>query len=130
MNSLRFRAAVILAVSSLCAYAHIGNPDMYLDANAGRYRLFVTVRPPTVIPGVAELEVRSESSGVTEIRAVPLPMEGSGAKFAPVPDRLKVSKDDPHFFTGSLWMMTTGSWQIRLNVSGSQGAGVISVPIP
>lgn len=112
------------------AAAHIGSPDIYLDGNAGPYRLFVTIRPPIVIPGVAELEVRSASSGVTEIRAVPLPMTGPGARFAPVPDRLAASVQDPRLFTGSLWMMAPGSWQVRLSVGGLQGAGSLSIPVP
>ncbi|MBV8865005.1 MAG: hypothetical protein JO210_06340 [Acidobacteriaceae bacterium] len=112
------------------AAAHVGSPDVYLDGNAGPYQLFVTIRPPVVIPGVAELEVRSASSGVTAMRAVPLPMTGPGARFAPVPDRLVASVQDPQRFTGSLWMMAPGSWQVRLSVEGSQGAGSLSIPVP
>jgi hypothetical protein len=37
---------------------------------------------------------------------------------------------DARYFTGHLWIMTTGSWQIRFAVSGSQGAGVLSIPFP
>jgi hypothetical protein len=58
------------------AQAHIGSPDVYFDGKAGPYQLFVTVRPPLVIPGVAELEVRSQTPGVRDIRAIPLPLSG------------------------------------------------------
>src|SRR5947209_6395863 len=119
----------LLTLSSL-AQAHIGSPDIYLDGKAGPYQLFVTIRPPAVIPGVAELEIRSESAGVREIHAIPLPMSGPGARFAPVPDLLRVSPEDSHFFTGSLWMMATGSWQVRITVDGAQGRGVLAVPVP
>ncbi len=112
------------------AAAHIGSPDIYLDGNAGPYRLFVTIRPPQVIPGVAELEIRSAIPGITAIHAVPLPMSGPGAKFAPVPDKLAMAVQDPQQFTGSLWMMAPGSWQIRLAVDGSKGAGSLSIPVP
>jgi hypothetical protein len=119
----------LIALGSL-AQAHVGSPDIYVDAKAGPYQLFVTIRPPMVIPGVAELDIRSESPGVREIHAIPLPMSGPGAKFAPVPDRLKVSPQDSHFFTGSLWMMATGSWQVRVTVDGAQGRAVLAVPVP
>ncbi len=112
------------------ALAHVGSPDIYLDSKAGPYQLFVTVRPPSVIPGVAQVEVRSETPGVREIRAVPMPMKGAGAKFAPVPDRLTASPSDPQFFTGALWMMAPGSWQVRLTARGPQGEGEVSVPVP
>lgn len=112
------------------ALAHIGSPDIYLEGQAGPYQLFVTVRPPVVIPGVAELEVRSETPGIREIRAVPMPMSGAGAKFAPLPDQLKKSPQDAQFFTGSLWMMAPGSWQVRLTADGDHGTGVVAVPVP
>ena len=121
---------LLLVVFAGVAAAHVGNTDVYLESNAGPYRLFITIRPPTVIPGVAGMEVRSETSGVDEIRAVPLPLSGAGAKFAPVSDKLETGRGDPQFFTGSLWMMAAGSWQVRLTVKGTQGQGTISVPVP
>ncbi len=110
--------------------AHIGSPDIYLDGKAGPYQLFVTIRPPTVIPGVAELEVRSGTGGIASMQAVPLPLSGPGAKFAPVADKLAVAADDKQLFRGSLWMMTPGSWQVRISVNGRAGPGTISIPVP
>lgn len=120
-------ALLALAIAS---QAHVGSPDVYLDGKAGPYQLFVTIRPPLVIPGVAELEIRCETPGVRTIRAIPLPLSGPGAQFAPVPDNLKRSSQDPQFFTGSLWMMTTGSWQVRLSVEGDKGNGALAIPVP
>jgi hypothetical protein len=124
------RLALIIGIASFGATAHVGSPDIYLEGQAGPYKLFITVRPPMVIPGVAELEIRSETSGVQEIRAVPLPMSGPGARFSPVPDQLKVSAYDPRFFTGTLWMMASGSWQVKVSVSGLAGTGTLAVPVP
>lgn len=121
---------LLLAALSLSLHAHIGSPEIYLDGKAGPYRLFVTIRQPVVIPGVAELEVRSESPGIREVRAVPLPLAGAGAKFSPIADKLKVSAQDRQFFTGSIWMMDYGSWQVRINVNGDQGPGLLAVPVP
>ena len=128
MKFLRFAVPLLCLASQ--AHAHVGSPDVFLQGKAGPYQLFVTVRPPLTIPGVAELEVRCESPGVREIRAVPLAIMGPGSKYAPIPDALKVSPTDPQFFTGALWMMTAGSWQARLTVTGSQGDGTLSVPVP
>lgn len=128
MRILRITAA--LTVLAGAAYPHVGSPDIYLDGKAGPYQLFVTIRPPIVIPGVATLEIRSESPDVRDIRAVPLPISGPGAQFTPIPDKLKASPQDAQFFTGSLWLMTTGSWQVRLTVDGPRGTGVLSVPVP
>ncbi len=125
---LRRTFLVLLLTAS--ARAHVGSPDIYLDAQAGPYKLFITVRPPAVIPGVAELEVRAADPDVRQIRAVPVPLNKVAARFAPVPDQLKQPAQDRQFFVGSLWMMATGSWQIRLQVDGDRGTGRVGIPIP
>ena len=124
------RQLLLLFFTSAIAFAHVGSPDVFYEGNAGPYRLLVTIRPPVVIPGVAEVEVRSTSNDVREVRVVPLPLRGPGAKFAPTPDVAQPSKDDPQFYTGSLWMMAFGSWQVRVRAEGAQGSGEMSIPVP
>ena len=125
---LRLEIAVLLG--SLPLLAHVGSPDIFYEGTAGPYRLLVTIRPPQVIPGVAEVEVRSVSPEVRQVRIVPLPMTGPGARLAPVPDVAQPSHEDPQFYTGSLWLMATGSWQVRVSVDGGRGPGTVSVPVP
>ena len=110
--------------------AHVGTSDVFLDAHAGPYRLFVTVRAPRVIPGVAAVEILTTTSDVREVRVVPLPLTGPGAQFAPLPDVAARSSDDARLFTSDLWMMTAGAWQVRVTVDGERGRGVLVVPVP
>lgn len=127
------RAAIVVALAIACTApvgAHIGSPDVFLEGRAGEYRLLVTVRPPTAIPGIADVEVRATSDDVRDVRIVPLPLGGAGAKFAPVPDRAVRSSDDPRLFTGHLWLMGAGAWQVRVTVHGDHGEGTLSVPVP
>jgi hypothetical protein len=102
------KSASILILFAGLAQAHIGSPDVFLEGSAGPYPLYVTIRPPTVIPGVAEIEIRCSSPAIRELRVTPTPLTGNGAQFAPTPDQLQRSKDDPQFFTGTLWMMAPG----------------------
>ena len=89
----------------------------------------MTVRPPTVIPGVAEIEIRMYVAGhprnprraYAAHRALP-------RTIAPTPDLMQRSKLDPQFFTGAVWMMAPGSWQVRIQVDGGQGAGTAVGP--
>lgn len=115
---------------SIPAHAHVGSPDVYEQGNAGPYKLFVVIRPPQVIPGVAEIEVRSETPGIDGIQITPIPLTGEASKLPPVADAMKKPSSDAQFFTGHLWIMATGSWQVRFSVSGSQGPGVLSIPVP
>src|ERR1700683_1830063 len=110
--------------------AHVGSPDVYFQGLAGPYHLSVTIRTPAMIPGVASVEIRSSDPGVSSIRVVPLYIVGPGAKYPPPPDPLAQSKEDPQFFSGKIWLMESGSWQIRVQVNGAQGAGEIAVPVP
>jgi hypothetical protein len=83
-----------------------------------------------MIPGIAQVEVRAGAPGVRSIQAVPLYIVGEGSKYPPTPDAFEQSKDDPQLFTGQLWIMGSGSWQVRLEANGAQGPGSISVPVP
>ena len=119
-----------LIVFACALSAHVGSPDIYFDGSAGPYRLAVTIRTPQVIPGVAEIEIRSETPGVRHIEVVPVPISGPGAKLAPTPDVMQQSKDDPQFFTGTLWIMRFGSWRVKITAAGDAGPGELSVPVP
>lgn len=121
---------VALSACALPAFAHVGSPDVFLEANAGPYRLFVTVRVPQVIPGIAEIEIRSESNNVSAIRIAPMQLTGPGSQYPPAPEAAERSKDDPQFFRGSLWLMEFGSLQVRIEAEGASGKGLLAVPIP
>lgn len=130
---MRRWSSLVCAALLLCttaAYAHVGSPDVYADGQAGPYRLSIVVRPPLVIPGVAEIEVHAETAGIDHIAITPVPLTGEAASHPPVPDLMERPSNDPQFFIGHLWIMAPGSWQIRFGVSGSQGAGTLSIPLP
>lgn len=120
----------LVFVSALPLCAHVGSPDVFFKGSAGPYPLLVTIRPPQVVPGVAEIEIRSEQPDVRQIHIVPLRLGFGGAQYAPVPDLARRSSGDPQFFTGALWLMTSGSWQVRIDVDGARGPGRLSVPVP
>jgi hypothetical protein len=121
-------AAIFFALAP--CWAHVGSPDVYFQGLAGPYHLTITVRTPAMIPGLADVEIRSTDPGVTTIRVVPLHIVGAGSKYPPPPDPLLQSKDDPQFFSGKIWLMESGSWQIRVQVNGAQGPGELAVPVP
>ena len=122
--------ATFLLTTALPLSAHVGSPDVFYEGNAGPYRLFVTVRVPPVIPGVADIQIRSESGDVRAIRVVPMRLAGPGSNLPPTPDLAAQSKDDPQFYTASLWLMESGALQVRVLVDGAQGSGEVSVPVP
>jgi hypothetical protein len=122
--------AILLLFLALPLSAHVGSPDVFYEGKAGPYPLFVTVRVPQAIPGVAEIQIRSESGDVRAIRVVPMRLAGPGSNLPPTPDPAAQSKDDPQFFTASLWLMESGALQVRVIVDGARGQGEASVPVP
>ncbi|HEY1812982.1 MAG TPA: hypothetical protein VGG74_11595 [Kofleriaceae bacterium] len=124
------KVIVILLVLCGVASAHVGSPDVFFEGDAGPYKLFVTVRAPKVIPGVAEIEIRSESPDVEGLTVVPMRLTGPGSELPPAPDRAARSVADRQFFTASVWLMEHGSLQVRIAATGARGPGTLSVPVP
>ncbi len=108
----------------------MGSKDVFEQVIAGQYKLFVTVRMPNVIPGVANVEIRSTGASVSALQITPMPITGEASQHPPTPDAMKVSTVDPAFFTGGVWMMSAGSWQVRIHISGAAGDQTASVPVP
>jgi hypothetical protein len=118
-----------LLIAGSCL-AHVGSPDVYFQGDAGPYRLVVAILTPQMIPGVAEIQIRSSAPGVQRIKIVPVYIMGEGSKYPPPPDVLTPSKGDPQFFSGKLWLMASGSWEVRIEAEGDKGSGTIAVPVP
>src|ERR1700720_3030553 len=120
----------LLLVAALSVSAHVGSPNVFFDGDAGPYHLYVTVRVPQVIPGIAEIQVRSASNDVQRIEIVPMRLSGAGSNLPPTPDIAERSKQDSQFFTGSLWLMEFGALKVRISVEGNKGKGALAVPVP
>ena len=117
------------ATASVC-FAHVGSPNVYFQGNAGPYHVVVMVRTPQMIPGIAEIEIRSDKPGVRAVKLTPLYIVGPGSKYPPPPDVLRPTQGDPQFFAGKIWLMESGSWQVRIEVDGDAGSGTLAVPVP
>ena len=128
MKSLPLSLLILLLAVPISA--HVGSPDVYFQGNAGPYHLVVMVRTPQMIPGVAEIEIRSDTPGIREAKIVPLYIVGEGSKYPPPPDVLNPVTGDPQFFAGKLWLMASGSWQVRIEADGDKGSGSVAVPVP
>lgn len=113
----------------LDASAHVGSPDVYFQGTAGPYRVLVTVRTPQMIPGIAHIEAQVLDGRVNDIQIVPLRIVGEGSQAAPPPDHMEQSRSDPRFFTGKLWLMESGSFQVRMEIDGAQGKAAMGVPV-
>jgi hypothetical protein len=123
------RLLLISVLLGKAAQGHVGTSDVYLEGNAGPYKLLVTVKTPGVIPGIAEIEVRSETDGIRRIKVAPMRLTGEGAKYPPTPDIVEPSKQDPRYFVSHIWLMQFGALQVRITAEGDRGDGEMGVPV-
>src|SRR5215831_10108263 len=126
---LQLATVLIVACFARPARAHVGSPNVFYAGDAGPYHLLVTVMVPQVIPGIAEVEVRTSSDQVRQISTVVTRLSGAGSRYTPVPDLARRASVDPHLFTSSVWLMEYGSLRVLLKVSGSRGDAELSVPV-
>lgn len=130
---MRFVIWNILFTSLLlapAALAHVGSPDVFYEGDAGPYHLLVTVRPPGMIPGVAQVEIRSTSGAPDTISIAPVYLTAKDTGLPPTPDAMQPVPGDPQSFNGKVWLMASGSWEIRVDADGAQGKGELALPVP
>jgi len=110
------------------AEAHVGSPNVIYEGLAGPYPLRIIVRPPGVVPGLAEISVRVLKGPVTNISVLPVRYD-TGSKGSPAPDRATPVRGEPGLYNAQLWLMTSGAYSIFVNAEGENGNGTTVVPI-
>ncbi len=124
------RVARCAAAASLAVVlaAHVGSPDVYYSGSAGPYVVDVAIRPPQVVPGVAEVHVHVRDSSVTSVVIRPVYWR-AGVKGAPSGDEAMPVGKSQSSFRGQLWLMATGTYSVYVTVRGRAGSGTLVVPV-
>lgn len=112
----------------LVASAHVGTLDAFFVGMAGPYRVQVTVRPPGVVPGLAQVTVRTTGDGVTRV-TTQAAQWNVGSRGAPAPDEARRVAGDSALWSSELWLMTSGSYAVHVGVEGRAGSGRVTVPV-
>jgi hypothetical protein len=112
----------------LLASAHVGSPDVVFDGAAGPYPVRVIVRPPDVVPGLADVIVRAVEPGVEHVTIRPV-FWRVGVAGAPAGDEMSRVAGQQDVYTGRLWLMAFGSYSVYVTVSGAKGTGTAIVPV-
>ncbi|HEX2076247.1 MAG TPA: hypothetical protein VHG08_01010 [Longimicrobium sp.] len=127
VRRLAATAGALAAVTLLAA--HVGSPNVFYEGNAGPYPVRVVVRPPGVIPGLAEISVRVPRGEVRRVTVQPVRWD-LGLDGAPRPDEARPVEGEPRLWSAELWFMDFGSYSVRVQVEGAAGAGTAIVPVP
>jgi hypothetical protein len=127
------RALRLLALAgvALLTWGHVGSPDVWFDGQAGPYPVRVVVRPPGVVPGRAEITVRSTVSGgpgLTRVAVQPV-VWNAGPEGVPPAEVAVPVPGDAHLWSAQLWLMRPTSYSVRVEVRGAAGTGAVLVPV-
>jgi hypothetical protein len=122
-----FRRIAFLAFTVLVGAAHVGSPDVWYDGAAGPYAVRVHVQAPGVIPGIAIVNVRANDRDVERVTATANRFDATGG--APPPEIATRVEGRDGWFRTKLWIMTSGSYSIAVEVSGARGTGEVVVPL-
>ena len=115
--------------AALFASAHIGSSNAYFEGPAGPYPLRVIVRTPDVIPGLAQISVRVTDGPQPALVTVQPLRWDAGLEGAPPPDTARAVPGEAGLWAAELWLMTTGSYGVRVGVAGDDGQGIAFVPV-
>lgn len=119
---------VLCLAGPLAASAHIGNPTTIYEGWAGSTPVRISVRVPSVVPGLADINVRVLTNGAAHVTA--LPIHGrAGLKRAPPPDTCKAVDGETNLYHAQLWLMDRGAYSVYVAVESAQGSGKVMVPI-
>ena len=110
------------------ADAHIGSPNVFFEGNAGSYPLRVIIKPPQVVPGLAEINVRVQSGSVRSVSVLPI-FWRAGRKGAPPPDVAVRVSGETNLYLAALWLMKAGAYNVEVVVNGDSGEGKLLVPV-
>ena len=121
-----FGTAGIAAVLIICS-AHVGSPDAWYEGKAGPYHVVIQIATPGVVPGVANVFTRVTGAGVQSVSVQANRFDALAA--APPPERATPVAGDPGLYSAQVWIMTSGSNSVNVNVAGTLGSGTAVVPV-
>ena len=121
------RLAFILLLSlPWLARAHVGSPNVFFEGQAGPYPIRVILRPPAVLPGLAQVDARVTGATHVFLQAA---LWEAGRDAAPAPVNASAVAGETNLFHAALWLGQGGSYSIHVTVEGTSGRGSVIVPL-
>jgi hypothetical protein len=122
------RTFFIIIVLSCCALAkaHVGSPNVFYEGQAGPYAIRVIIRPPAVLPGTAQVDVRAEGSASVTVQAA---LWEAGTNAAPAPIIASAVAGETNLFNAAVPLFYGGSYSVHVRVEGNRGSGTAVVPL-
>ncbi|MBL9139068.1 MAG: hypothetical protein JNK85_24585 [Verrucomicrobiales bacterium] len=133
MNHAFIAFAQILVTAWISFFAVTARADsshqtVFYEGRVGPYLARISIQPPGVVPGLANINIRILEGDVREAEALPLKWN-TGKQGAPPPDRALPVQGEDRLFSTQLWLMESGAHGIEVLLRGAAGEGRILVPV-
>jgi hypothetical protein len=109
---------ILFLLQNITSYAHVGSAGVQMQAQAGAYKVLVSIMPPDVIPGTAQVSVYIENGEARKVTVRPIYFY-SGDKGAPTSDPLLPVAGQNGQFQGAVWLMESGSSSAQITIDGN-----------
>ena len=128
---MKFNAPIlvyILAFLPMIAHGHLGQKNIIQQTLIGQYPARITVKKPSVIPGIARIFIRFEKDFELDSVSVQ-PLHWSlGKQGSPPPDIAVPVKGEPGLYESELWIMTGSAYSINITAKSKNGEDTAYVP--
>ncbi len=128
MKFIRIFLVVWLCSLAQISRAHVGSPNVFYEGKAAGVPVRVIIKPPGVIPGLAEITIRADSQTVRKI-AVRTVYGETGKKGAPSPDEAVLMRGETDLYAASTWLMKRGAYSIHVELETVNGSGEVVIPV-
>jgi hypothetical protein len=125
---MRFACLWLCLAFALSAKAHIGSPNVFFEGHAGPYPVRVIIRPPASLPGVANVDVRLNSDGITKVKVEAVFADAS-ATVQPAAVEAQPVADDGSLRTAQIWLLRRGAYTVEVTLDGTEGASTAIIPL-
>ncbi len=126
--TMKFFKISLLLLVVFPFYGHVGDLNVFFEGKAGPYDTRVIIRPPGVVPGLAEITVRVKGENIEQVTVRPVRWD-VGLEGSPSPDPAVPVRGETGLYTAELWLMTSGSYSVHVFVKGPDGEGTVIVPV-
>ena len=125
MRNFCFIATLLMPIITM---AHVGSPNVFFEGRAGNYSVYVVVRPPAALPGIAQVSVRVDSPEVSAVSLQTVEVR-AGREGAPPPVSAQHVLGETNLWSGEVWFLHPGSYSLHVSVVGPSGTGEAMVPV-
>ena len=112
------------------ALAHVGTLNVVYETQTPPVPVRVVIRPPGVVPGLADIDIRLLTNQPAVQRVTVLPVHWrAGLVGAPPPDVAVAVPGEPGLYHAELWLMDLGAYSVHVSLETATITNRFIVPV-